>query len=44
MEFYGMSGSDRSRWLDDGLHLTQYGYEQLGDFVYQELSKHLCSK
>lgn len=28
--FYNMDSSERSRWLDDGLHLTEMAYNTLG--------------
>lgn len=37
-----MSPEQRAQWLDDGLHLTQYAYEQLGTFVYDEVMCHMC--
>jgi hypothetical protein len=43
MDFYKMSAEDRSKWLDDGLHMTQYAYEQLGQYVYDEVLSHLCN-
>jgi hypothetical protein len=43
LDFYKMSPEDRARWLDDGLHMTQYAYEQLGQYVYDEVMSHLCN-
>jgi hypothetical protein len=42
MDFYAMSDAERSRWLDDGLHLTEYAYDQMGEAVFKELVSHLC--
>ncbi|KAF8059433.1 Sh3yl1 [Scenedesmus sp. PABB004] len=42
MDFYAMSPDERARWLDDGLHMTEFAYDALGAYVYQELAKHLC--
>ncbi|WIA15988.1 hypothetical protein OEZ85_012727 [Tetradesmus obliquus] len=43
LDFYKMSPEERSRWLDDGLHMTQFAYEQLGQYVYDEVMSHLCN-
>jgi lysophospholipase L1-like esterase len=33
MDFYAMSDDARKQWLDDGLHLTQQGYDNLAGFI-----------
>eukprot|EP00879_Flechtneria_rotunda_P002926 GHRR01003143.1.p1 GENE.GHRR01003143.1~~GHRR01003143.1.p1 ORF type:complete len:214 (+),score=32.29 GHRR01003143.1:745-1386(+) len=42
MDFDKMSIAEQAAWLDDGLHLTPYGYDQLGQYVYDAIASRLC--
>eukprot|EP00879_Flechtneria_rotunda_P000522 GHRR01000626.1.p1 GENE.GHRR01000626.1~~GHRR01000626.1.p1 ORF type:complete len:336 (+),score=76.84 GHRR01000626.1:214-1221(+) len=42
LDFTQLSAADQSIWLDDGLHLTEYAYDQLGEYVYDAIASHLC--
>lgn len=33
LNFYAMDSASRSSWLDDGLHMTEYGYDQLAGHI-----------
>lgn len=33
MNFYRMDEEQRKRWLDDGLHFTQRGYNKLAQYI-----------
>ena len=33
MNFYAMDEGSRKSWLDDGLHMTEYGYDQLASHI-----------
>lgn len=33
MNFYNMDAAGRSAYLDDGLHMTEYGYDQLAGHI-----------
>lgn len=38
-DYYKLSEQRRKELFDDGIHLTQAGYELMGDLVYQALIK-----
>eukprot|EP00882_Tetradesmus_deserticola_P003561 GHRQ01003769.1.p1 GENE.GHRQ01003769.1~~GHRQ01003769.1.p1 ORF type:complete len:259 (+),score=73.90 GHRQ01003769.1:351-1127(+) len=42
MDFYSMDASERSRWLDDGLHLTEFGYDVLGRAIARTINRNLA--
>ncbi|WIA15985.1 hypothetical protein OEZ85_012724 [Tetradesmus obliquus] len=42
MDFYNMDDAERSRWLDDGLHLTEFGYDVLGRAVARAIDRNLA--
>jgi lysophospholipase L1-like esterase len=33
MDFYAMDEGKRKTFLDDGLHMTEYGYDQLAGHI-----------
>jgi lysophospholipase L1-like esterase len=33
MDFYAMDENSRKSYLDDGLHMTEYGYDQLAGHI-----------
>lgn len=33
MNFYSMDENSRKSYLDDGLHMTEYGYDQLAGHI-----------
>ena len=33
MNFYSMDEGSRKSYLDDGLHMTEYGYDQLASHI-----------
>lgn len=37
-----MSAEERSKWLDDGLHMTEVAYDTVGQLVAQEISRKAC--
>ena len=37
MNFWAMGDSERSQWLDDGLHLTRTAYDKMGNFIADAL-------
>jgi lysophospholipase L1-like esterase len=39
MDFYAMSDAERRRWLDDGLHLTEMGYDVLGRHIARAIER-----
>lgn len=39
LNFYDMDGATRSQWLDDGLHLTQHGYDQLAGYIADAVAR-----
>lgn len=41
-DFYPMPASERTKWLDDGLHMTELAYDTIGEMVAQEISKRTC--
>jgi hypothetical protein len=41
-DFYPMSPAERSKWLDDGLHMTEAAYDAVGDLVAKEILSHMC--
>lgn len=38
-----MSDEERSRYLDDGLHMTEYAYDMIGQYVYETVNALFCS-
>jgi lysophospholipase L1-like esterase len=34
-----MDDQERSKWLDDGLHMKEFGYDRLGQLVADALVK-----
>jgi lysophospholipase L1-like esterase len=38
-----MPAGDRSKWLDDGLHMTELAYDTIGEMVAAEISKRTCA-
>lgn len=42
-DFYNMPAGDRSKWLDDGLHMTELAYDTIGEMVAAEISKRTCA-
>jgi hypothetical protein len=41
-DFYPMPPSERSLWLDDGLHMTERAYDTIGQLVAQEIARRAC--
>lgn len=41
-DFYPMPPSERSKWLDDGLHMTELAYDTIGDLVAAEIARRVC--
>jgi len=41
-DFYPMSAEERSKWLDDGLHMTELAYDTIGQLVAQDISRRTC--
>jgi lysophospholipase L1-like esterase len=41
MDFYNMDDAERSRWLDDGLHFTEFGYDVLGRAIARAIERNL---
>jgi hypothetical protein len=39
LDFSNMGQDQRSKILDDGVHLTEYGYSYLGGLIYNGLVK-----
>jgi lysophospholipase L1-like esterase len=42
MNFWNMDAAQNMRYLDDGLHLTEEGYDRLGKLVHFRISQNLC--
>jgi lysophospholipase L1-like esterase len=40
-DYYKLSEQSRKELFDDGIHLTQKGYELMGDLVYKGFEKAL---
>lgn len=38
-DYYKLSEQRRKELFDDGIHLTQEGYQLMGDLVYQDLER-----
>lgn len=43
LDFWKIAESDRSQYLDDGLHMTEMAYDLVGQYVYDAVSALLCS-
>lgn len=41
-DFYPMAPAERSKWLDDGLHMTELAYDTIGQLVAQEIAARAC--
>lgn len=41
--FYSMPQQERTKWLDDGLHLTELAYDTVGELVAEEIKRRVCS-
>lgn len=37
----GTDGNEYARIWDDGVHLTPYGYDRMGSYIYRKISKYL---
>jgi hypothetical protein len=37
-----MAPAERSKWLDDGLHMTELAYDTIGQLVAQEIAARAC--
>jgi hypothetical protein len=44
MDFYNMDDSERKRWLDDGLHFTEFGYDVLGRAIARAIDRNLVER
>jgi lysophospholipase L1-like esterase len=44
MDFYNMDDSERLRWLDDGLHMTEFGYDVLGRAIARAIDRNLVER
>lgn len=42
MNFWNMDTAQNDRYLDDGLHLTEQGYDRLGILVHYRISQNFC--
>ncbi|KAF8059432.1 hypothetical protein HT031_005237 [Scenedesmus sp. PABB004] len=39
MDFYAMDDATRGQWLDDGLHMTETGYDSLGRHIARAIAR-----